>query len=253
LIRALADLNLPKAAIAKSPVPGVGMDRLRRFQDRARLLLTPGAQPYARKPLGLARAARELHFDIEADPSRDNLIYLHWILDRRIGPAGQTEEFVHFFADGPTGKRDAFASTMDYLTTDPSARIYYYSKYERTAFKLLQSRYPEVCTAADAAARAAAHMREVDVHAVTIDLNHQALDGPYSVGVEFGIWGPRPLPRDRRPADRRRRRSRHGAQCGNGRPRGRGRRDARARRRWPDRGAWREPSSIRHRRARRRC
>lgn len=148
-IRALADLALPKAASAKSPVPGVGMDRLRRFQDRARLLLTPGARPYARKPLGLARAARELHFDIEADPSRDNLIYLHGILDRRIGPAGQTEEFVHFFADGPTGERDAFASTMEYLTADPSARIYYYSKYERTAFRLLQSRYPEVCSAAD--------------------------------------------------------------------------------------------------------
>ncbi len=145
-IRALADLDLPKAATAKSPVPGIGMDRLRRFQDRARLLLTPGARPYARKPLGLARAARELHFDIEADPSRDTLIYLHGILDRRIGPAGKTEEFVHFFADGPTGERDAFAATMDFLTADQSAMIYYYSKYERTSFRLLQRRYPDVCS-----------------------------------------------------------------------------------------------------------
>jgi predicted RecB family nuclease len=148
-VRALADLAIPAAATAKSLVAGVGIERLRRFQDRARLLLIPGAQPYARRPLGLTRVARELHFDIEADPSRDNLIYLHGILDRRLGSDGQTEEYVQFFADGPDGERDAFAAAMNFLTADQSAMIYYYSKYERTSYRLLQARYPDVCSPED--------------------------------------------------------------------------------------------------------
>jgi predicted RecB family nuclease len=143
-VEQLAKLRLPRPK-----VPGVGADRLMRLQHRARLQLTPGARPYARMPLGLRRGDRELHFDIEADPSRDNLVYLHGILERRRGEVGATGRYKHFFADGEHGERDAFAATMDFFGANDDAHIYYYSKYERSSFRALQARHPEVCSADD--------------------------------------------------------------------------------------------------------
>ena len=38
---------------------------------------------------------------------------------------------------------------MAYLTCEPAATIWYYSKYERTIYRKLQARYPDVCTTQD--------------------------------------------------------------------------------------------------------
>lgn len=147
-VRALADLDIGSIAGpgGRTAIPGVGADRLSRFRDRARLLCTPGATPYARRPLGLSRAPRELHFDIEADPCRDGLVYLHGVLERTMTADGDVERFVHFFADDPGDERDAFASAFAFLTEDPAAMIYYYSKFERSSYRALQSRHRDVCS-----------------------------------------------------------------------------------------------------------
>lgn len=127
----------------------LGTDRLGRFRDRARLIRTPGAAPYAREPLGLSRHARELHFDLEADPLR-GIVYLHGILVRERVGGEDREEFVHFFADGDGGgEREAFRAAYRYLVADPAAHIFYYSKFERTAYRDLQRRYPDVCDPED--------------------------------------------------------------------------------------------------------
>ena len=141
------------AALAALPLegvklPGVGAERLGRFRDRARLLATPGSTPYAREPLAISRHDRELHFDLEADPLRD-LVYLHGALVRERLPDGDREEFVHFFADDETGEGEAFAAAYAFLSADPSAHIFYYSKFERTSYRALQRRYPSVCSAED--------------------------------------------------------------------------------------------------------
>lgn len=146
-VLALAGLDIETVAApgGRTSLKGVGASRLARFQDRARLLKTPGAAPYARRPLDLPRPARELHLDLEADPSIP-LTYLHGILERRIGA---DDRFVHFFADGPDGERDAFAAAMSYLTEDPLAVIYHYSAFEPIAYRALQRRHPSVCSPGD--------------------------------------------------------------------------------------------------------
>lgn len=146
-IGALAPTVTALAAVDPSSVrvPGVGRERLARFRDRARLLRTPGASAYARGPLSLRRHARELHLDLEADPLR-GVVYLHGILVREQVDGEDRDEFVHFFADGPDGEREAFADAWRFLTADPSAHVFYYSKFERTSYRSLQARYPDVCS-----------------------------------------------------------------------------------------------------------
>jgi predicted RecB family nuclease len=146
-VAALAQIN-PDAFIvkAKTAFKGVGPDRLRTFHARAKLLSEPGAQPYLKAPITLPVSDLELFFDIEVDPLRD-LTYLHGIVERRGGEA-DSERFVAFFTDEetPEAERDAFAQAVAYLQADPAATIWYYSKYERTIYRKLQLRYPEVCS-----------------------------------------------------------------------------------------------------------
>ena len=128
---------------------GVGADRLRIFHARAKLLTDPNAKPYLKAPVVLPHSSVELFFDIEVDPLRD-ITYLHGIVERRDGD-NNTERFIAFFAEEETeqAEREAFAQAMAYLTAEPAATIWYYSKYERTIYRKLQARYPEVCTAED--------------------------------------------------------------------------------------------------------
>ena len=127
----------------KTVFPGVGQDRLRAFHARAKLLTDPDAKPCLTAPISLPVSDVEFFFDIEVDPLRDHT-YLHGILERR----GGTERFIAFFTDDetPEAERDAFARSVDFLTSDPAATIWYYSKYERTIYRKLQARYPDACS-----------------------------------------------------------------------------------------------------------
>jgi predicted RecB family nuclease len=130
-------------------VTGLGGARLARFRDRALLSVTPGAGPYAREPLHLPLYRREWHLDIEADPSRGPLVYLHGVWERSGGPGAWNERFVPFLAEVPEAERQAFADVWAFLNSDPESVVYYYSPYERTSYRMLQRRYPDVCTAED--------------------------------------------------------------------------------------------------------
>jgi predicted RecB family nuclease len=133
----------------KTAFRGVGPDRLRLFQARAALLKASPPKPYLRAPVVLDVASLELFFDIEVDPMRD-ICYLHGFVERRDGD-NATERFVAFFIEEitPSAERDAFAGTLDYLASRAEAVIYYYSKYERTIYRKLQQRYPDICTPED--------------------------------------------------------------------------------------------------------
>jgi predicted RecB family nuclease len=148
--RTVAELaSLPIGGDSEVVVKGIGRERLARFRDRARLLSSPGASAYARSVLPLARAERELFLDIEVDPFGDRT-YLHGILERtRSGPGRETERFhAHLMTDDGEGEeRRAFSDAFKQLTADPDARIYYWSPYERTLYRALQARYPDVCSA----------------------------------------------------------------------------------------------------------
>ena len=133
----------------KTVFAGIGPDRLRKFHLRARLLSDPDAQPMLTGVVSLPCSEVELFFDIEVDTMRD-LTYLHGIVERR-GGVSTGEKFHAFFAEDetPEAEREAFARSFALLTADPAATIWYYSKYERTLYRKLQARYPDVCSAED--------------------------------------------------------------------------------------------------------
>jgi predicted RecB family nuclease len=131
----------------KTEFPGIGPETLKRLQARAKLCVTPQAVPYFREHVALPTTRRELFFDIETDPLRD-LCYLHGFVVRNERNAG-SERFVAFFADEetPQAERDAFAAAWAFIRENADAVVVYYSKYERTVYRDLQAKYPEVCAA----------------------------------------------------------------------------------------------------------
>ncbi|HQH27515.1 MAG TPA: TM0106 family RecB-like putative nuclease, partial [Oligoflexia bacterium] len=92
---------------------------------------------------------RELFFDVEVDPMRD-ICYLHGFVERN-GRDNSGERFVFFFSEKADDdqERSAFAGAWQYLAKCRPCAIYYYSKYERTVYRKLQQKYPDVCTADD--------------------------------------------------------------------------------------------------------
>jgi len=76
--------------------------------------------------------------------------YCSGVLKRR-GRDNATEKFVAFFAEkpGPEEEKKAFADAWDYLQNNRPCSIYYYSKYERTIYRKLQQKYPDICTGDD--------------------------------------------------------------------------------------------------------
>jgi predicted RecB family nuclease len=127
-------------------VPGVGVDRLRRFADRARLLSDPDAGPVVRTALELPANRHAIDFDVEADPLR-GLVYLHGYWHEIDGRS----EFIHFFAETPdaAGERQAFAKAVEHFRTHRDAHWFHYSAYEKTAYRDLQRRHPDVCDEAE--------------------------------------------------------------------------------------------------------
>src|ERR1019366_6145933 len=107
----------------------------------------PGAKAYLKAPVQLPIAPTELFFDIEADPMRD-ICYLHGFVVRKEGD-NANEKFVAFFADDdlPDGEREAFAQAIEFFRKSQPAVMFHYSKYERTFYRKLQARYPDICAA----------------------------------------------------------------------------------------------------------
>jgi predicted RecB family nuclease len=149
-ISALATINPDGFTKGKKTVfAGIGADRLRLLQARAVMLKSSPPTAYLREPVNLKPLPLELFFDLEVDPLR-GVCYLHGFVERRNGD-NSTERFVYFFAEEPTAtaERDTFAAALDYLAEHSDAGIYYYSKYERTIYRKLQQKFPDICTPED--------------------------------------------------------------------------------------------------------
>lgn len=147
-VAALASCN-PGAYITgkRTVFPGIGPDTLIKFHERAKLLSTPGATPYLKQAVSLPIAAKEVFFDIEADPMRD-IVYLHGFVERPFAEADKAQ-FVAFYSEGidPSDEGAAFAQAWAYLKARvQDSTVYYYSSYERTSYKKLAGKYPSVCS-----------------------------------------------------------------------------------------------------------
>jgi predicted RecB family nuclease len=131
----------------KTIFPGIGPDSLLKYHERAKLLSTPGAKPFLKQAITLPVAKKEVFFDIEADPMRD-IVYLHGFVERPYSqPDGK--KFIPFYSDGidSADEEAAFSAAWKYLAARVlDSTVYYYSSYERTAYKKLAEKYPKVCS-----------------------------------------------------------------------------------------------------------
>jgi len=149
-VAALANTEISQLLIdGKSTIRGIGEGMLRKFHARAVLQKEPSPVPYFIEEVRLPDSNLELFFDIETDPLRD-LCYLHGFVERKETDPS-TEEYVAFFADEATAEaeREAFARAWEFMRERSTAAVYYYSHYERTIWKRLAQRYPDVATEDD--------------------------------------------------------------------------------------------------------
>lgn len=149
-LKDLADADLSRyASVKNSPFPGVSAESLSRFQVRAQLALDPNPVPFFREAVELPTNPLEVFFDIEDDPMRD-VVYLHGFVVRQHGD-WKTEQFIAVYAEDatPLSERGAFVAAWAFLSQHADYIVYYYSKHERTKYRKLQQRYPDVCSAED--------------------------------------------------------------------------------------------------------
>lgn len=132
----------------KTDFPGIGPGMLVKFQRRAALQIDPAATPYLTKAVKWPRNPVQLFFDIETDPMRD-LCYLHGFVIREPRADGQpAERFEGIFAEdvSPQAERAAFAASMAVFRRYRQALVVHYSRYERTEYRKLAAKYPDVAT-----------------------------------------------------------------------------------------------------------
>jgi predicted RecB family nuclease len=146
----LAGANVERYVIGKkTKFAGIGPESLRKFNARARLVTSNNPLPYLKRVVEFPLSKTEIYFDIETDPMRD-ICYLHGFVVRE-DRDNRTEKFHAFFAEdaSPEAEEEAFAKAWHFIASHPAAAIYIYSKYERTIYRKLASRYPSVCNAED--------------------------------------------------------------------------------------------------------
>lgn len=128
-------------------LPGIGPSTLEKMTLRGRLL-KDGGEPIMHSKIAFPDVGTELFFDIESDPTQD-FVYLHgfWVREKT------GERFEHRSAKAVTADEEkrAWRAAIDLIHAyDPeNSAIYYYSSYEKTSYRRLQRKYPEVISEDD--------------------------------------------------------------------------------------------------------
>lgn len=125
----------------------LGEDGLHKAIRRANIL-TKTKKPVAHGAINLPTVKYELFFDIEDDPTQE-FVYLHGVYER----VGKKERFLDFTATEltPSAEKDAWKKFWDYIRSLPENEfaVYYYSSHEKTTYKKLQKKYPDVISIED--------------------------------------------------------------------------------------------------------
>jgi len=141
----LKELNIPEILAKKKRdktfLKGFGETLLKKFIDRA--IILDGEKPVLHQQIHLPEVKKELFFDIEDDPTQD-FVYLHGIYCRD----QEGERFIHFLAreNSRDSEKRAWREFWNYINTLPVGdfAVYYYAHHEKTTYKRLNQRYPDV-------------------------------------------------------------------------------------------------------------
>jgi uncharacterized protein len=144
-IKELLDLDISEALSLKdqdkSILKGLGEKSLKKIKQRASVLKVI-KKPVIYKEFEFPKVGTELFFDIEADPTQD-FIYLHGLYVRE----GSKEEFKYFLADRVDEEEEklAWQKFWEYINSiKTNYAVYYYAPYEKTVYKNLRKKYPDV-------------------------------------------------------------------------------------------------------------
>jgi len=123
----------------------VGKDSLKKSVKRAKVLYQI-KKPVAYEKIIFPKVEYELFFDIEDDPTQ-GFVYLHGVYERHKGK----ERFIEFTARELSDKaeKEAWNNFWKYIDSLPKDgfAVYYYSAHEKTMYKKLQKKYPDVISA----------------------------------------------------------------------------------------------------------
>ncbi|HMQ04712.1 MAG TPA: TM0106 family RecB-like putative nuclease [Pyrinomonadaceae bacterium] len=131
----------------KGFLKGLGASTLEKIAVRGRLL-KEGGEPIIHSAFAFPEVRAELFFDIESDPTQD-FIYLHgfWVRD------GAGERFDHTVATAvtPDEEKKAWRKAIEFILSfdHNDSAVYYYSSYEKTSYRRLRQKYPEVISEED--------------------------------------------------------------------------------------------------------
>jgi predicted RecB family nuclease len=120
----------------------VGEDSLLKALNRAKVLYKT-KKPIIYGDIEFPKTKYDLFFDIETDPTQE-FVYMHGIYER----SEDGEKYIDFTACeiSDEAEKEAWEKFWVYIHSLPknSYTVYYYSKYERTTYLLLQKKYPGV-------------------------------------------------------------------------------------------------------------
>jgi len=126
----------------KSFLKGIGPSTIEKIIVRANVSKII-QKPVVYGSVVFPEVTHELFFDIEDDPTRD-FVYLHGVYER--SPAG--EKFFPFVAEKITedAEKKAWSDFWEYIRRLPKDNysVYYYSSYEKTAYRRMQKKYPDI-------------------------------------------------------------------------------------------------------------
>lgn len=128
----------------KDFLKGLGDKSISKMITRARIL-NQTKRPVLYERIEFPRVDYELFFDIEDDPTQD-FVYLHGVYERN-NATGQ-ERFVDFTAKEipAEAEKEAWVNFWQYIHSLPENNfaVYYYSPHEKSTYKRMQKKYPDV-------------------------------------------------------------------------------------------------------------
>jgi uncharacterized protein len=126
----------------KNFIKGLAEKSLNKYLKRANIL-TITKKPVIYGLITFPAVNYELFFDIEDDPTQE-FVYMHGVYERN----GDKERYLDFTAKklSDEAEKETWAKFWDYIKSLPQDdfAVYYYSHHEKTTYKKLQERYPDV-------------------------------------------------------------------------------------------------------------
>lgn len=146
-VQGLINLSLPlileRKKNEKQFLKGIGEKTIATAVRRAKLFKTQ-ALPVLYSKMYLPEVKYDVFFDIEDNPLQEGFVYLHGLYIR----TEEGEEFKSFVAKhfSTEAEREAWKGFWDYIQTLPENdfAVYYYSQHEKTMYKKLQQKYPDI-------------------------------------------------------------------------------------------------------------